>query len=156
MDNSGLLSRVHLLYLASHNLRLLIDQKIKDSNIGFNGWMLLVCIRNEPQIITQREIAQRMGLKEPSVGELIKQLMKQKLLIRAVNTHDRRKYAIKITEKGVAMYDAIHRALLPLLVNIFPEPMPQFDDLLSRILTATKGYIAESGRDDEITPPTER
>lgn len=138
MDNAGFLSRVHLLYLASHNLRLLIDQKIKDNNIGFNGWMLLVCIHNEPQIITQREIALRMGLKEPSVGELIKQLMKQKLLVRAINIHDRRKYAIKITDKGVAMYEEIQRALLPLFRDIFPPQLEQFDGILLTILTATK------------------
>ena len=143
MDNAGLLSRVHLLYLASHNLRLLIDQKIKDNHIGFNGWMLLVCIRNEPQIVTQREIALRMGLKEPSVGELIKQLMKQKLLVRAVNTSDRRKFAIKITDQGVAMYDEIQQGLQPLFHTIFPGQMEQFDELLQTILAATKRYTAE-------------
>ncbi len=143
MDNAGLLSRVHLLYLASHNLRLLIDQKIKDNHIGFNGWMLLVCIRNEPHIITQREIALRMGLKEPSVGELIKQLMKQKLLVRAVNISDRRKYAIKITEKGVAMYDEVQRALVPLFQDIFPLQLAQFDEILLSILAATKRHTGE-------------
>lgn len=105
--------------------------------------MLLVCIRNEPQIVTQREIALRMGLKEPSVGELIKQLMKQKLLVRAVNTSDRRKYAIKITDKGVAMYNDIQQALLPLFHTIFPGQMEQLDGLLQTILAATKRYTAE-------------
>lgn len=144
MDNAGLLSSVHLLYLASHNLRLLIDEKIKEYDLGFNSWMVLVLIRNEPALLTQREIAARLGLKEPSVGELIKQLMKRKYLARAVDVHDRRKYAIKITAPGMAAYDAVQQALIPVLEDVFNDlDLSHLQRALTTILLTTKEYIAE-------------
>ncbi|MGG7446821.1 MarR family winged helix-turn-helix transcriptional regulator [Kosakonia oryzendophytica] len=156
MDNHACLSRAHLLYLASHNLQLLIEQKIKAHNIGFNSWLILVCIHNEAEKLTQRQLAQRLGLKDPSVGELVKHLMKLKFLARAIDTHDRRKYAIKITEQGIVICNEIHAMLAPLFSHVFDLPaaeLQQFDAILENIRAVTKASTAQEGDVGEI-PPT--
>lgn len=50
--------------------------------------------------VTQRELAQRLGLMEPSVQEMLRAMERDGLVTRQRDRHDRRKMRIRLTERA--------------------------------------------------------
>jgi DNA-binding MarR family transcriptional regulator len=80
--------------------------RIAEHGIRRGGWFVLRTLW-EKEGITHRELAQRLGLMETSVLEMVRALEGDGLVTRTRDTQDRRKVRIELTAQGRAIEPAL-------------------------------------------------
>jgi MarR family transcriptional regulator for hemolysin len=82
-----------------------LDTELRDKvGITFGQWKVIVTLMNENGL-TQKEIADKLGLEGPTLIPIIDKLEKDGLVIRKVGAEDRRINRIYYTEKSEASWD---------------------------------------------------
>lgn len=82
-----------------------LDTELRDKvGITFGQWKVIVTLMNQNGL-TQKEIADRLGLEGPTIIPVIDKMEKDELVIRKVDAGDRRNNRIYHTEKAVALWD---------------------------------------------------
>ncbi len=82
-----------------------LDTELRDKvGITFGQWKVIVTLMNENGL-TQKEIADKLGLEGPTLIPIIDKLEKNGLVIRKVGAEDRRINRIYYTEKSDASWD---------------------------------------------------
>lgn len=82
-----------------------LDTELRDKvGITFGQWKVIVTLMNENGL-TQKEIADKLGLEGPTLIPIIDKLEKDGLVIRKVGAEDRRINRIYYTEKSDASWD---------------------------------------------------
>ncbi|OON40750.1 MarR family transcriptional regulator [Izhakiella australiensis] len=129
-----------LLHLTAHAWRQAIDRRMKDNGLSMSSWMAVATLAIEPQPMTQKALAQAMGLEDASVVPLIDRLVRQKLVERIQPPEDRRKRLLYVTEVGYQLYeklrleaDALRHELL---ADINSEELKITERVLKQLLTA--------------------
>ncbi|QNU44904.1 MarR family transcriptional regulator [Mixta calida] len=105
MDSQQRFSR--LLHLAAHAWRLAIDRRLKESGLSMNSWLAVATLASESEPMTQKALAQVLGLEEASVVPLVDRLVAQQLVERSQPEEDRRKRLLLITEQGNALFNKV-------------------------------------------------
>lgn len=81
------------------------DTELRDKvGVTFSQWKVIVMLVDQNGL-TQKEIADRLGLEGPTLIPIIDKMEKVGLLIRKVDTDDRRNNRIYRTEKADALWD---------------------------------------------------
>lgn len=95
-----------------------VEQKLAPHNITRVQWNALyyVDLRSD-QPITQRELADLMGLREPTMVRLIDRMEKNGLLERQPSKHDRRQNNLVLTKKGKEINEKISAIIERLTEN---------------------------------------
>ncbi|WP_078001894.1 MarR family winged helix-turn-helix transcriptional regulator [Izhakiella australiensis] len=113
---------------------------MKDNGLSMSSWMAVATLAIEPQPMTQKALAQAMGLEDASVVPLIDRLVRQKLVERIQPPEDRRKRLLYVTEVGYQLYeklrleaDALRHELL---ADINSEELKITERVLKQLLTA--------------------
>ena len=82
-----------------------LDTELRDKvGITFGQWKVIVTLMNQNGL-TQKEIADRLGLEGPTIIPVIDKMEKDELVIRKVDAGDRRNNRIYGPEKAVALWD---------------------------------------------------
>lgn len=131
-----------LAYLASRHskeLAAILEKKLSETGITRVQWMALYHI-HENRDITQKELAELLGSKEPTVVRLIDRMEKEDLVARI---HlDRRTNAIELTEKGNTVYEEglviAEQFKNDALRDIPEEYMEQFIWVLNKMIENTE------------------
>jgi MarR family transcriptional regulator, transcriptional regulator for hemolysin len=77
------------------------DQKIrKEFGITFGQWKIIITLVNNDDGLSQKEIADKLGLEGPTLIPIIDKLEKDGFVTRMVNKNDRRNNRIFLTEKA--------------------------------------------------------
>jgi MarR family transcriptional regulator for hemolysin len=105
MDSHQRFSR--LLHLTAHAWRLAIDRRLKDSGLSMNSWLAIATLASESEPMTQKALAQVLGLEEASVVPLIDRLVAQQLIERQQPEEDRRKRLLLVTPQGWTAFEKI-------------------------------------------------
>ena len=101
MDSQQRFSR--LLHLAAHAWRLAIDRRLKESGLSMNSWLAVATLASESEPMTQKALAQVLGLEEASVVPLVD----RQLVERSQPEEDRRKRLLLVTEQGNALFNKV-------------------------------------------------
>jgi len=112
-------------------------RKLDSSGITRIQWIALYYI-HQNENISQRELANRMCVKDSSVGRLIDRLERDGMVERLRSTSDRRVITLKLTDDGSKRFEKV----LPLGVefnnqlvkNISEEDLETFESVLKRML----------------------
>lgn len=116
-------------------------RKLEGSGITRIQWIALYYI-SENDKISQRELAQLMGVKDSSIGRLIDRLEREDLLIRVASEKDRRVYHIKMTEEGIKRFSKLlylgEEFNNQLTKGISEEDLDLFDQILNTMLLNVK------------------
>lgn len=130
-----------LLHLTAHAWRQAIDRRMKDNGLSMSSWMAVATIAVEPEPMTQKALAQALGLEDASVVPLIDRLVKQQLVERIQPPEDRRKRLLYVTDAGQQLYqtlrleaDALRHELL---ADIDSEALKVTEKVLKQLLAAT-------------------
>ncbi|MCU5775341.1 MarR family transcriptional regulator [Erwiniaceae bacterium BAC15a-03b] len=130
-----------LLHLTAHQWRLAIDRRLKDNGLGMSSWLAVATIASEAEPMTQKALAQVLGLEDASVVPLINRLVRQQLVERIQPAEDRRKRLLLVTEQGRELFrkvkieaDALRSELL---ADIDPQELVITERVLQQLLTAT-------------------
>jgi len=132
-----------LLHLTAHAWRQAIGRRMKDNGLSMSSWMAVATIASQPTPISQKELAQALGLEDASVVPLIDRLVKQQLVERIQPEEDRRKRLLLVTAEGEKLYrrlkieaDALRNELLS---TIDSEELAVTQRVLQQLLIATEG-----------------
>ncbi|MEJ4043492.1 MarR family winged helix-turn-helix transcriptional regulator [Erwinia sp. SLM-02] len=141
--NSQELNFSRLLHLTAHAWRQAIDRRMKDNGLSMSSWMAVATIAIQETPISQKELAQALGLEDASVVPLIDRLVKQQLVERTQPEEDRRKRLLHTTSQGEKLYqrlkveaDALRNELL---ANVDKDELAVTQRVLQQLLIATEG-----------------
>jgi MarR family transcriptional regulator, transcriptional regulator for hemolysin len=82
------------------------DQELrKNFGITFGQWKIIITLVNNDDGLTQKEIADKLGLEGPTIIPIIDKLEKDGFVIRKVDKNDRRNNQIFLTEKTHSALD---------------------------------------------------
>ncbi len=77
----------------------------KNVGITFGQWKIIIILVNNDDGLTQKEIADKLGLEGPTLIPIIDKLEKDGFVIRKVDNNDRRNNRIFLTEKTNSVMD---------------------------------------------------
>jgi MarR family transcriptional regulator for hemolysin len=76
------------------------DQELRNKvGITFGQWKIIIILANNNEGLTQKEIAEKLGLESPTIIPIIDKLEKDGFVIRIADKNDRRNNRIFLTEK---------------------------------------------------------
>ena len=108
MDSIGYLSRINFRTFSAE-----LEKLTRRHGVSAGQWRFLRVLWEEDNI-TQRELSDRVGIKEATTVRAVHGLVKSGLVVRRPNTSDRRKIQIKLTRKG----RLLKRKLLPMVYEV--------------------------------------
>jgi MarR family transcriptional regulator, transcriptional regulator for hemolysin len=82
------------------------DQELrKEIGITFGQWKIIITLVNNDDGLSQKEIADKLGLEGPTLIPIIDRLEKDGFVTRMVDKNDRRNNRIFLTEKTISTLD---------------------------------------------------
>jgi DNA-binding MarR family transcriptional regulator len=132
-------STEHLVTQAHYRLRKLGDHLLADSGLRTRHFMVLPALdRLAP--CSQQRIAQELSITEPAAASLIDELVQLGLVARGQDPHDRRRYALELTDRGRAQLPAVTAARDQVETDIHTllgtDGINNLRNLLTKLLTA--------------------
>jgi len=107
------------LHNTARSWRQALDRRLKDLGVGQAGWMAIAVVAKAKTTLSQTELAQRLGVEDPTVVSMIDRLVKAGLVSRVPSETDRRVKLVVLTEEGTQLYarvkteaDAFRKELL--------------------------------------------
>ncbi|MFH8134082.1 MarR family winged helix-turn-helix transcriptional regulator [Pantoea osteomyelitidis] len=129
-----------LLHLTAHAWRLAIDRRLKESGLSMSSWLAIATLASEPTPLTQKELAQLLGLEDASLVPLISRLVKNNLVIRIQPAEDRRKRLLMLTDAGNMAFREVKTQAdtlrSELLNDIDPHELAVTQRVLQQLLTS--------------------
>ncbi len=124
----------YLLVQTAHAWRQTINRSLKYTGLGISSWTAVGVIANASQAMTQRELAQAMGLEDPSVVPLIDKLVTLGLVERHQPPTDRRKRYLLVTEKGMQLFQVMQQQAEDLRQQVLKDIAPDDIETTKQVL----------------------
>ncbi|MFE9621290.1 MarR family winged helix-turn-helix transcriptional regulator [Streptomyces sp. NPDC006384] len=143
----------YLVAQAHHRLRRLGDEKLAGTGLRVRHYGPLSVLTTFGPCAQQR-LAELLSITGPAVSQLVDELVRQQLVRRGRDPHDRRRYALEVTDTGLEKLDTVSRAVDDLAADVSdllgPGGTEELRALLLKLLSPTHSGSAFS----EIpTPP---
>jgi MarR family transcriptional regulator for hemolysin len=119
--------------------RLLIDKQLKHLGIGQAGWMTIAMVAKCTGPMSQRALADLVGVEGPSMVSMLDRLEREGLVTRAASPTDRRVKLVHLTEAGTTLYQQVREQAqavrTALLGDIDPAQLKAATELLELLRT---------------------
>jgi len=119
--------------------RLLIDKQLKHLGIGQAGWMTIAMIAKSGEPMSQRALADLVGVEGPSMVSMLDRLEREGLVTRAPSPTDRRVKLVHLTDAGTTLYQQVRKEAnavrTALLGDIAPDRLAAATELLELLRT---------------------
>ncbi|ALK96115.1 hypothetical protein AB595_28405 [Massilia sp. WF1] len=119
--------------------RLLIDKQLKHLGIGQAGWMTIAMVAKCTGPLSQRALADLVGVEGPSMVSMLDRLEREGLVTRAPSPTDRRVKLVHLTEAGTTLYQQVraqaNAVRTALLGDIDPAQLKAATELLELLRT---------------------
>jgi MarR family transcriptional regulator, transcriptional regulator for hemolysin len=100
-------SFAEILYLLTNAWKAALDRRLKPLGLSRSKWMLMVALYKDGEGISQRTLAQRLGIEGPSLVRLLDRMERDGLVERRAVDNDRRVKAIHLSRKGQSQLETI-------------------------------------------------
>nr|WP_314464952.1 MarR family transcriptional regulator [uncultured Clostridium sp.] len=121
-----------------------LEKRLNCYNITRSQWIALYYIRNNP-MITQKQLADKMSLKEPSVVRLLDKMESLGWVNRINSESDKRIKSLNITDVGQKieenMLDVSERFKNDVLSGISQQELDNFKSTLNKMLDNIEGNV---------------
>ena len=81
-----------------------IDRQLKDLGVSQAGWMTIAMIAKAKEPLSQKQLADLLGVEGPTIVAMVDRLVKTDMVVREASTLDRRVKLIRLTPAGDALY----------------------------------------------------
>lgn len=158
LDVAGVDVTLHLIRTADIIRSEIYTHLFEESGLSEGKFSLLMTLRAHSQPMTVRELAESLGVADPTISIMIKRMLGEAdpLIRRIANPADKRSILITLTETGNALIDA---ALPKHLTEIarFSAPLNSVErdtlvSLLKKLITPLPALTTEAG--EEKAPTT--
>ena len=92
------------LHTSARLWRLALDKRLKHLGIGQSGWMTIAMIAKSDEPLSQRALADLVGVEGPSMVSMLDRLERDGFVARAASTLDRRVKLVQLTDAGKTVY----------------------------------------------------
>jgi MarR family transcriptional regulator for hemolysin len=127
------------MHATARDWRLLIDKQLKHLGIGQAGWMTIAMIAKSGAPMSQRALADLVGVEGPSMVSMLDRLEREGLVTRAPCPSDRRVKLVHLTDAGAILYQQVRKEAnavrTALLGDIAPERLAAATELLELLRT---------------------
>lgn len=88
--------------------RKLLDERLKDLGVTQARWTTMVYLHKSGEGLTQRDLASRMAIENPTLVRLLDNLEAQNLVVRQPCDEDRRARRLFLTPQGTEFMDVLY------------------------------------------------
>lgn len=145
----------YLVAQAHHRLRRYGDDKLAGTGLRVRHYGPLSALKAFGPCSQQR-LAELLAITGPAVSQLVDELVKQDLVRRGRDPHDRRRYALEVTELGREKLGVVTRAVAALASDVADMLGPGGEDelrvLLLKLLAPTHSGAAFSEKSNSSVP----
>jgi DNA-binding MarR family transcriptional regulator len=136
-EQSTIHSTEHLIAQAHYRLRRLGDHRLAELGLRTRHFGLLPALdRFGP--CPQQQLAQYLHLTEPATASVVEELVQAGIVVRGQDPHDRRRYALELTDLGRARIPAVRDAIQGLEHDVEkildPDGTQELRTLLTKLL----------------------
>lgn len=133
-----------MIYRTALALKSALQRRFKDHGVEITAeqWVLIRHLWEE-EGLSQREIGERAAKDKPNITRMLDALEKRRLIIRQLDSRDRRKFRIYLTKEG----KQLHERLMP-LAQTFREQVTQ--SLSPSEMDGVKKILAKINRNLDI------
>jgi MarR family transcriptional regulator for hemolysin len=122
------------LHSTARGWRLLVDKQLKHLGISQAGWMTIAMIAKSAEPMSQRALADLVGVEGPSMVSMLDRLEREGLVTRAPSPTDRRVKLVHLTDAGTTLYEHVRERAgtvrAALLGDIDPATLAAATELL--------------------------
>lgn len=97
------------LYATARAWRVGLDARLKDLGVGQSGWLTIAIIAKAKTELSQRALADQLGVEGPSVVSMLDRLEQAGLVLRAPCPTDRRVKLVHLTDAGRELYARVRK-----------------------------------------------
>jgi MarR family transcriptional regulator for hemolysin len=97
------------LHATARSWRIALDARLKDLGVGQSGWLTIAILAKSKDELSQRALADQLGVEGPSVVAMLDRLEAAGLVLRAPSPTDRRVKLIHLTDAGRALYAKVRK-----------------------------------------------
>jgi len=119
--------------------RLALDKRLKHLGIGQSGWMTIAMIAKADAPMSQRALADLVGVEGPSMVSMLDRLERDGFVTRAPCPNDRRVKLAHLTDAGRTVYDEVRKEAeafrAKLLAGVAPAALGAAAALLESLRT---------------------
>jgi MarR family transcriptional regulator for hemolysin len=97
------------LHATARSWRIALDARLKDLGVGQSGWMTIAIVAKSRVELSQRALADQLGVEGPSVVAMLDRLEQAGLVLRTPSPTDRRVKLVHLTDAGHALYAKVRK-----------------------------------------------
>jgi MarR family transcriptional regulator for hemolysin len=125
--------------------RLALDKRLKHLGIGQSGWMTIAMIAKSAQPMSQRALADLVGVEGPSMVSMLDRLERDGFVTRAPCPNDRRVKLAHLTDAGRTVYGEVRTVAeafrAELLADIDQQALAAAAALLETVRARIEGEL---------------
>jgi MarR family transcriptional regulator for hemolysin len=121
-----------------------LDKRLKHLGIGQSGWMTIAMVAKSAEPLSQRALADLVGVEGPSMVSMLDRLERAGLLTRAPSAQDRRVKLVRLTEAGHKIYAEVHAVAQGFRADLFKGLDPDQLAIAAEVLETLRARIEES------------
>jgi MarR family transcriptional regulator for hemolysin len=131
------------LHSTARSWRIGLDARLKDLGVGQSGWYTIAMIAKSKNDLSQRALADLLGVEGPSVVAMLDRLEKTGLVLRAPCPHDRRVKLVHLTDAGRALYAKVRKEADAFRASVLEAVDPATLAAATALLEALQGRIED-------------
>jgi MarR family transcriptional regulator for hemolysin len=109
------------LHTSARLWRLALDKRLKHLGIGQSGWMTIAMIAKAGEPMSQRALADLVGVEGPSMVSMLDRLERDGFVTRAPSALDRRVKLVHLTDAGKTIYAEVLKEATPFRAGLMAD-----------------------------------
>jgi len=118
--------------------RLALDKRLKHLGIGQSGWMTIAMIAKADAPMSQRALADLVGVEGPSMVSMLDRLERDGFVSRAPSPNDRRVKLAHLTEAGRTVYAEVRKEAEAFRTGLLADVDPALLDAAAALLESLR------------------
>jgi MarR family transcriptional regulator for hemolysin len=132
-----------LLFGTARAWRTKLDQRLRPLGLSQGKWRTLIHVSQGGNKLTQKEIAERMGIEEPTLAGLLDRLQEDGWIKRRESPNDRRCKIVHLQRRSKAVLDEIFNTAHGLRHELIEDVPPHDLEACIRVLTQIRKKAEE-------------
>jgi MarR family transcriptional regulator for hemolysin len=132
------------LHATARSWRIALDARLKDLGVGQSGWLTIAILAKSRDELSQRALADQLGVEGPSVVSMLDRLEAAGFVLRAPSPTDRRVKLIHLTDAGRALYAKVRKQADAFRASVLDDVPPEQLAAATALLETLRTRIEES------------
>jgi MarR family transcriptional regulator for hemolysin len=129
------------LHTTARAWRQAIDARLKDLGISQAGWMAIAMVAKAPDALSQKQLADLLGVEGPTIVAMVDRLDSAGLVERVPSALDRRVKLIQLTDAGRALYGKVQQRAADVRSDLLADLDPASLLMATRLLETLQARI---------------